>query len=76
MLGAISGISVVSAVSVTLASGPVLFDVCSFAIPKFPEEPILVIKAGEVHSFRCIGDGPLVQVDVHVSPRFIRENLG
>ena len=37
---------------------------------------ILVIKAGEVHSFRCIGDGPLVQVDVHLSPRFIQENLG
>jgi quercetin dioxygenase-like cupin family protein len=36
---------------------------------------ILVIKAGEVHSFRCIGDGPLVQVDVHLSPRFIQENL-
>jgi quercetin dioxygenase-like cupin family protein len=37
---------------------------------------ILVIKAGEVHSFRCIGDGPLVQLDVHLSPRFIQENLG
>jgi quercetin dioxygenase-like cupin family protein len=37
---------------------------------------ILVIKAGEVHSFRCIGDMPLVQVDVHLSPRFIQENLG
>jgi quercetin dioxygenase-like cupin family protein len=36
---------------------------------------ILVIKAGEIHSFRCIGDGPLVQVDVHLSPRFIQENL-
>ena len=36
---------------------------------------ILVIKAGEVHSFRCIGDGPLVQVDVHLSPRFVQENL-
>ena len=36
---------------------------------------ILVIKAGEVHSFKCIGDGPLVQVDVHLSPRFIQENL-
>jgi quercetin dioxygenase-like cupin family protein len=36
---------------------------------------ILVIKAGEVHSFRCIGDGPLVQVDVHLSPHFIQENL-
>lgn len=36
---------------------------------------ILVIKAGEVHSFKCIGDSPLVQVDVHLSPRFIQENL-
>ena len=37
---------------------------------------ILVIKAGEVHSFTCIGDGPLVHVDVHLSPRPIQENLG
>jgi quercetin dioxygenase-like cupin family protein len=37
---------------------------------------IFVIKAGEVHGFRCIGDEPLVQVDVHLSPRFIQENLG
>lgn len=37
---------------------------------------VLVIKAGEVHAFRCIGDGPLVQLDVHLSPRFIQENLG
>jgi quercetin dioxygenase-like cupin family protein len=36
---------------------------------------ILVIKAGEVHSFRCIGDERLVQLDVHLSPRFIQENL-
>ena len=36
---------------------------------------ILVIKAGEVHSFRSIGGEPLVQVDVHLSPRFIQENL-
>ena len=36
---------------------------------------VLVIKAGEVHSFKCIGDGPLVQVDVHLSPRFIQEDL-
>jgi len=36
---------------------------------------ILVIKAGEIHSFRCIGDGPLVQVDVHLGPRFIQEDL-
>jgi quercetin dioxygenase-like cupin family protein len=36
---------------------------------------ILVIKAGEVHAFKCIGDTPLVQVDVHLSPTFIQENL-
>ena len=36
---------------------------------------ILVIKAGEVHSFRCIGDERLVQVDVHLSPHFIQEDL-
>lgn len=36
---------------------------------------ILVIKAGEIHGFRAIGDTPLVQVDVHLSPRFIQENL-
>ena len=36
---------------------------------------ILVIKAGEIHEFKCIGDEPLVQVDVHVNPRFIQENL-
>ena len=37
---------------------------------------ILVIKAGEVHGFTNTGDVPLVQVDVHLSPRFIQENLG
>ena len=36
---------------------------------------VLVIKAGEVHGFKCIGDEPLVQLDVHLSPRFIQENL-
>lgn len=36
---------------------------------------ILVIKAGEVHSFRAIGHVPLVQLDVHLSPTFIQENL-
>ena len=36
---------------------------------------ILVIKAGEVHSFKCIGDAPLEQLDVHLSPRFIQENM-
>lgn len=36
---------------------------------------ILVVKAGEIHSFTCIGDEPLVQVDVHLSPRFIQEDV-
>jgi quercetin dioxygenase-like cupin family protein len=36
---------------------------------------ILIIKAGEVHGFTCIGDEPLVQLDIHLSPRFIQENL-
>lgn len=36
---------------------------------------ILVIKAGEIHQFRAIGDQPLVQVDIHLSPTFIQENL-
>jgi quercetin dioxygenase-like cupin family protein len=37
---------------------------------------IFIIKAGEIHSFKVIGEGPLVQVDLHLSPRFIQENLG
>jgi quercetin dioxygenase-like cupin family protein len=36
---------------------------------------IFVIKAGEIHEFKAIGDEPLVQLDVHLSPRFIQENL-
>jgi quercetin dioxygenase-like cupin family protein len=36
---------------------------------------ILVIKAGEIHGFKCIGDVPLVMVAVHPTPRFIQENL-
>lgn len=36
---------------------------------------IFVIKAGEIHSFKAIGDTPLIQLDVHLSPRFIQENL-
>lgn len=36
---------------------------------------ILVIKAGEIHSFRCLGPEPLVQLDIHVSSRFVQENL-
>jgi len=37
---------------------------------------ILVIKAGEVHEFKAIGDEPLEQVDIHLGPRFVQENLG
>jgi mannose-6-phosphate isomerase-like protein (cupin superfamily) len=37
---------------------------------------ILVIKAGEVHSFTAIGDEPLVQLDIHLNPTFVQENLG
>jgi quercetin dioxygenase-like cupin family protein len=37
---------------------------------------IFVIKAGEIHSLKNIGDEPLVQLDIHLSPRFIQENLG
>jgi quercetin dioxygenase-like cupin family protein len=33
---------------------------------------ILVIKAGEVHGFTCT-EGPLIQLDVHLSPSFIQE---
>jgi quercetin dioxygenase-like cupin family protein len=36
---------------------------------------IFVIKAGEIHSFKAVGDLPLVQIDVHLSSRFIQENL-
>ena len=36
---------------------------------------IFVIKAGEIHSFKAVGDSPLVQLDVHLSPHFIQENL-
>jgi quercetin dioxygenase-like cupin family protein len=36
---------------------------------------ILVIKAGEVHGFTCLGDSPLVELSVHLSPRFIQEDL-
>jgi len=35
---------------------------------------IFVIKAGEIHSFKAVGDSPLVQLDIHLSPRFIQEN--
>jgi quercetin dioxygenase-like cupin family protein len=28
---------------------------------------IFVIKAGEIHSFKAVGDSPLIQLDVHQS---------
>ena len=37
---------------------------------------IFVIKAGEVHSFQCIGDENLVQLDIHLGPRFVQESVG
>ncbi len=36
---------------------------------------IFVIKAGEIHSFKVVGDSQLIQLDVHLSSRFIQENL-
>lgn len=36
---------------------------------------ILVVKAGEAHSFRSVGEVPLVQIDIHLGPRFVQENL-
>jgi quercetin dioxygenase-like cupin family protein len=36
---------------------------------------IFVIKAGEIHSFKAVGDSPLVQLDIHLRPRFIQEDL-
>jgi quercetin dioxygenase-like cupin family protein len=36
---------------------------------------IFLIKAGEIHSFQATGDTNLVQLDIHLSPRFIQENL-
>jgi len=34
---------------------------------------IFVIKAGEIHSFKALGNSPLIQVDVHLSPFHPRE---
>lgn len=36
---------------------------------------ILVVKAGEPHAFESVGEEPLVQLDVHTSPRFEQEWL-
>jgi mannose-6-phosphate isomerase-like protein (cupin superfamily) len=36
---------------------------------------VLVVKAGEVHKFQALSPEPLVLIDVHLSPKFIQENL-
>ncbi|HEX6588160.1 MAG TPA: cupin domain-containing protein [Longimicrobiales bacterium] len=36
---------------------------------------IIVVEAGEVHSFTTI-EAPLVQIDVHMNARFVQENVG
>jgi len=36
---------------------------------------ILVVKAGEIHSFVNIGDVSLIQLDIHLNARFLQENL-
>jgi mannose-6-phosphate isomerase-like protein (cupin superfamily) len=36
---------------------------------------ILIVPAGEPHAFVNSGDGPLRQIDIHVSPRFDTEWL-
>lgn len=36
---------------------------------------ILVVKAGEIHSFVSIGDVPLVQPGIHLASHFEQENL-
>src|SRR5690606_35102932 len=35
---------------------------------------ILVSTAGEIRSFKCT-EAPLVQLDVHLNPTFVQENL-
>lgn len=36
---------------------------------------ILVVKAGEIHTFVNVGDVPLLQLDVHLSSHFVQEDL-
>lgn len=36
---------------------------------------ILVVKAGEMHKFVSLSPEPLVLIDVHLSARFVQENL-
>jgi mannose-6-phosphate isomerase-like protein (cupin superfamily) len=37
---------------------------------------VVIVPAGVPHSFTNIGDGPLRQIDIHLSPRFATEWLG
>lgn len=39
------------------------------------EGEMLVVKDGEAHKFRNVGDSPLVQFDVHLGRQFEQENL-
>ena len=36
---------------------------------------IVIAKAGEIHSFKSVGDSLLVQLDIHLAARFVQENL-
>jgi len=36
---------------------------------------LVIVPAGTPHAFRNVGDGPLRQVDIHLSPRFATEWL-
>ena len=36
---------------------------------------MLVVKAGEIHSLLSVGDEQLVQLDIHLGPRFVQENV-
>src|ERR1700688_929719 len=36
---------------------------------------IFVIKAGEIHSFKAVGDSPLVQLDIHLRRIHPRESI-
>src|SRR3954447_6464691 len=37
---------------------------------------LVVVPAGVPHGFTNSGDGPLRQIDIHLSPRFVTEWLG
>jgi mannose-6-phosphate isomerase-like protein (cupin superfamily) len=39
------------------------------------EGEMAIVPAGERHAFVNSGDGPLRQIDIHVSPRFVTEWL-